>query len=668
MTFNFFPHSSYFVGLCQFGKAHVDIPKGDLDFSSTLTDTSTLVLTNSQIYPYGTYEQFPNMMDTEGNVLANTAHEYVECSNKGYCDRFEGTCTCISGYEGSACHKTTCPTGPTGKKCFGHGTCVSIGRFAELDYDNKYELWDKDSSQACLCDSGFYGYSCNKKRCKYGYDPIYLLYENYPRFSNWSIVIFTKSAAATISGTYTITIYDVMDEDWTTSQISFGAPCGDLIDALEGLPNVAVPKGSVRCLMWSNYNSISSADEPVSAASASRYGIKYTLAFPLNPGKLKPPTISFFAYDTKPTLQASDASSISTFVYANGFSGQFIDYFYTRCMNVDVTLLKGTTFDSISGMTPFELRIFKQCLGGADLIESSFDETLNVQMNSFSWDYGTKFNPHVIKLVDLSSPAITDLCSARQNSRNVDSTSTVMCKDTAPPGFLVAFFYDPVFKRFQLLNRPAADFSAVTNFAVYTTNGVFQMASDQARVYTDPTWGNTDPDNPYSSSIYTTNSTTNYVANHYMGNIDCETNGINGNGAFLCLEKGDLVLVLDPNLNEYSYASNPKYLNLYEIKKISIKDISSGWDNPGPLGVPYSIKTPEIILDMPITSQWRKTGFDDARIYKFFPGDNADPNSYGYEYVSECSGRGECFDLRGECTCFVGYSSGDCSVLETLAV
>jgi hypothetical protein len=33
------------------------------------------------VYPYGTSEQFPNMVDSAGNVLTNTAHYYMEGSN-----------------------------------------------------------------------------------------------------------------------------------------------------------------------------------------------------------------------------------------------------------------------------------------------------------------------------------------------------------------------------------------------------------------------------------------------------------------------------------------------------------------------------------------------------------------------------------------------------------
>jgi hypothetical protein len=66
---------------CPFGKAHVDSPKGDLDMSGDNLATST-VISGSSVYPYGTEELFPLMADTDGNVLSDTAHYYMECSNK----------------------------------------------------------------------------------------------------------------------------------------------------------------------------------------------------------------------------------------------------------------------------------------------------------------------------------------------------------------------------------------------------------------------------------------------------------------------------------------------------------------------------------------------------------------------------------------------------------
>ena len=99
------------TGICPFGLAHVDSPKGNLDGS-----TSPVINWQSQpVVAYDllgttstattTTEMFPLMQDSEGKNLTNTAHWYMECSNKGLCDRKAGLCKCFTGYEGHSCQR-----------------------------------------------------------------------------------------------------------------------------------------------------------------------------------------------------------------------------------------------------------------------------------------------------------------------------------------------------------------------------------------------------------------------------------------------------------------------------------------------------------------------------------------------------------------------------------
>merc|ERR1719392_614805 len=87
---------------CYFGIAHVDTPKGDLNADGMVSGPLTTVITGSEVYPWGTSEQYPN-------ADANEGHFYMECSNKGICDRKSGTCDCS-----------------------GHGTCETIKELAEM--------------------------------------------------------------------------------------------------------------------------------------------------------------------------------------------------------------------------------------------------------------------------------------------------------------------------------------------------------------------------------------------------------------------------------------------------------------------------------------------------------------------------------------------------------
>lgn len=96
--------------VCPFGRSHVDSPLGDLNYDGIISSPSVTVIRNSDLYPYGTNEKFPNMVTSDQVVLNNTAHGYTECSNKGICNRQNGRCECLDGYEGNACQRLSCPT------------------------------------------------------------------------------------------------------------------------------------------------------------------------------------------------------------------------------------------------------------------------------------------------------------------------------------------------------------------------------------------------------------------------------------------------------------------------------------------------------------------------------------------------------------------------------
>lgn len=82
------------------------------------------------------------------------AHDPVECSNAGVCDRFTGTCQCHEPWTGTACDKLRCPN-----DCSGHGACASItemtrlpealplmdpDRAVEYGVDQRGAAWDAD--------------------------------------------------------------------------------------------------------------------------------------------------------------------------------------------------------------------------------------------------------------------------------------------------------------------------------------------------------------------------------------------------------------------------------------------------------------------------------------------------------------------------------------------
>jgi len=261
--------------VCQFGFAHVDSPLGDIDGSTgTLSGPDDVLIKGSNIYPFGTTEQFPNTAEDEG-------HHYMECSNKGLCNREDGTCECFPGYEGSSCQRASCPN-----DCSGHGTCETIKELAEDKEDGdlsfgaygmagyadyaagtgdlsafgslKYELWDKQMTLGCKCDPGFTGPDCSLKLCRYGVDPLFIpsthkystagtdssawasptvnmgisdwaivdddgLSDSAPMYekSFVEIVATEKDAADMMSGTFDLIIYDVYGEKYTLDKLQY---------------------------------------------------------------------------------------------------------------------------------------------------------------------------------------------------------------------------------------------------------------------------------------------------------------------------------------------------------------------------------------------------------------------------------------------------------------
>jgi hypothetical protein len=97
------------------------------------------------------------------------AHQPIECSGSGTCDRSTGLCSCLSGFGGIACERKLCPN-----SCNHHGSCLTLSdaaMFYGLDYNSSlarsgdglgvaYQNWDSSYVMICVCDYGYFGPDC----------------------------------------------------------------------------------------------------------------------------------------------------------------------------------------------------------------------------------------------------------------------------------------------------------------------------------------------------------------------------------------------------------------------------------------------------------------------------------------------------------------------------
>lgn len=413
-----------------------------------------LIINNNDVYLHGTTEQYPSMYDSDQEVVPNSAHWYRECSNKGLCDRSTGTCTCFEGYEGSGCQRASCPVS-NGNVCSGHGVCKDIKALANDDNYNIYNLWDEHVTLGCACDAGFTGPDCSMKQCATGVDPLYVDGFANTRYSNWTIQFFTRNQAEYVYGNYSIIFYDEKGEDWQTVPIDINANCMAITEALEGIPNGVINAGSVRCqkseLPLHNSLSQGSGDGTYVDSNSGQLGAtvesifdgsifivtKFIIAFPMNPGYLKPPKINRYLDGSRPTLYTKQLpSTLAWHIFPNGFTGENTDYVQDECLGV----LASVAWDGVSathhltGMDAATMTRLKNCLGDSNGVDSD-------NINTYNWDYGNWMNPHLIKLVEATQDTITQYVRPDGSSYKVNdvfANNDGSVQDTQPIDFPVS--------------------------------------------------------------------------------------------------------------------------------------------------------------------------------------------------------------------------------------
>lgn len=665
--------------ICPFGRAHVDSPKGDLDMSETITGSDLPMAFNHPMYPYGTTERYPQMEDTDNRPITNSAHDYMECSNKGSCDRTTGECECYDGYDGVACQRASCPGYPN--VCYGHGVCKSARNIAKSTYGNQYELWDSDSTMGCVCDPGYYGPDCRSRDCRYGVDPLYLDDIATAAVGVYDFGVLTTgtqfsdgmAASGNDNGKWAIRFFDNWGDDWLTEAIPAWATCEQVVDALEKLPNSVIKKGTVECrvteyttstgaLTWTTSyinnaqvggptvhtytlyykmatwatksnpelinlpNSwVTNAQESANEALAPSFvGDIYRLKFTDNGGRLREPQIELYLDGKRPALVGVGDETIVTFVVTDGHQGEDEDHLADHCDDVTLSINPPadaddpTSYSTLGNMDAGEIERLKRCLGDAD-----GDESNNVER--YNWDHGDSVNPHLVKIV-------------RTQDKFGDG------------GYYAAIYYDSGSSEFRLINPLAPPDGLDTDwYDIYTTKGTLAQTSPTATAFFG--FGQ----HHIITTVTTFQSSTDNET-LYDGNIACDGDNSLTNVPN-CLKYDDYFTMLDFN----NPRANSPHINLYSAKRIwtkewkhSVSDSVTGFS-----GSEKPLHRGIHVIETDLSTNW---GGDDSAangygfsVYRFRPS-----SASTYRYVAPCSNRGTCDPDTGLCHCFTGYYQSAC--------
>lgn len=283
----------------------------------------------------------------------------------------------------------------------------------------------------------------------------------------------------------------------------------------------------------------------------------------MNHGAIREPQIDIYLDGIRPSLvskvSAAVLGKVITKVWSDGQQGEYNDMFADHCDGVTVTIdaaaakgfsasnveLNNHLMVTLGGISAAEAKLLKTCLGPAD-----FDTSNNVEI--YNWDYGTKYYPHLIKLV-------------RTVTTYTDGGYYAALYYTPATIYLVAGTADSGGK-FVLLN-PFVPLDGLTTsgasggdtYEIYTTKGTFALVSNASEATFDFA----------SNKIYMTNTSYDalYSGASYDGDVSCEVGDNNAHKLtqiFHCLNVSDIFTFLSWDT---PYV-NPAYINLYKAQRL----------------------------------------------------------------------------------------------------
>jgi len=582
-----------------------------------------------------------------------------------------------------------------------------------------------------------------------------------------------------IVGNYSLVYTDVYGEKWETDPLDIGSTCAQIMSALYALPNNVIADDSLTCYRNTftrgyldsvntqtikgccsdqtdgtrcvaskkHYSATGQESSEVAAASpwtvtvdptqtqipdpARQVWEKYTLVFNGNPGYTPSIGINTYLDGNRPTLNSYPSNDIQFKVYANGFTGDDVDYVPDRCFGVDVTFASGTGYVYLNDLSTPELKLLKACLGDSD-------GNVDNNQDTYNWDLGSVAYPHLVAFQELTQWASNGYdTSSNSNINTQDSLDpnddkypsnrlceTVggdyaryganygygyMCANKDAPKFFALMYFVTALGRFVIHHNVMRDYyapgsatSSATRFAIYTTTNTVVNVNPSVSVFSVPeAYTNANKIKmDYTNFLHMTNSSQ-YIGtlstSTFTGSLACEHNAIGTNGALDCLNKGDKLFVLKTpkysaggfnsaatsTYNADAFNCNPAYINMYTAERIWMEPLSLEHylnDNAANeqslqtrnkllldygINARYSYATDQYTLPqaIPMTDY---TTHCTAYVYKILFNTTASSTA-GYQYTSECSGRGLCDYDTGICDCFPGYTSDNCETQNALA-